>query len=1454
MADDNTPDTEPENKPERPETLLDIPAGDLDLTDAQSGETLLSLDGAESVLSRVDASRGSALSGQALELKGSEDETRRGTTPTGSFTERIKHDTGGIKYAAYNELGRGGMGVVLGVRDNDLRRRVAMKVVRSDRVKPGTKTGDMALQRFVEEAQITGQLEHPNIVPVHELGADAKGRVYFTMKLVHGRPLNEIIRELRRGDEATGREFSLDRLLNIFMKVCDAIAFAHSHNVVHRDLKPENIMIGRFGEVLVMDWGLARILDRDEPGLPERADGIETDSRVRKVETGERQGSALSMEGTIAGTPAYMAPEQARGEVSRIDQRTDIFALGAILYEILVLRPPYTAEGATAIIEQAARGLLIDPFERIAGDEQLRERLSRLPGGRIPRELAAIAMHALAANRDHRYPTAQALKEDVENYLAGRPVSVHRDPLTVRMAKWVRRHPTLSMSSGAAAAVLLISVASIMFIVAQARQEAIRQQGEIVAASREAEQQAGKRAQAEAELKEAALRRERALETRAEATAAYRRGAEQFDRATAMIDPEVRRQAREKAADSLAAAMERDGEYFDPVFALARLMHLFGEESALEYYDRANSVVVSGTGRGDARALVYAGDFAREVAGDLELAERYYRRASEVDPEDPHALVGRGWIAILHGEFEQARDFAVQARGKSEALWEPWYLEGCVLGSELTPDGRAFNPIYDPVRAEALLTEAQARNNREGGIFSERGAVRINLGNMKAAEADLRRAIELAPGSPVPKLNLTIALRKQGKSKEALAITTELVSKNEDFYQVWSNHGMSLLHEGRADEALEALEKSLELRSDRPVAHNNMAFILISLGRHDEARAQAEKALEIEPRMVSSWLLISTIHEDAGEYAEALSAVNQALAIRQDDHIALARKARVLLRQDNVSEAREVIERAYEIAPADSNVMKTFAAILQAQQEYRRAIEIYETVLESTPDDWEAQLNLATSLHLTSKLLRALYHAERAVKLRPGDSATQFRYGTLLLHLGRSTEALPYFREATELDPAYIDAWVNRASAANGAGELEEARDASKQVVEHQPGNVLGWVNLGRAELALGNVDAAGRAADQANSVEAPDARTKSMAADLCYQLGRYDEAWKAAQAALSMDSTDADAWRAMARGLYGVGRLHESLQAANKLVEMRPQDINALNLVATLHLELGQYREADAAARRALEADPASAMAYTTLADARSRQGQHLRAIDAYEAALRIDSSVATTWLNLGVSWLILGDYDRSIPPFKTATGLDETLAPAWEYWGTALQAQGRSTEAKPKLEKAVELTPNSAGAHSNLANAHYSLGELEDAIEHADKAVKLNPRNASGWYRKGMSHFDLGQWAPAAAAFEQVAALAPQNQFMPYMVARCKAELGEYEEAKSWGEKALALDAGLHAVKVVMAWAEIGLGNTKAALKQLREALDDGADPAWALGLRCWDEIRETEEFQAIRQQYES
>jgi len=307
---------------------------------------------------------------------------------------------GGLqRYEDLGAIGAGGTAEVRRVRDTLLNRVVAMKTARGSVLKRPKLTA-----RFVEEAQATSQLQHPNIVPVYDAGVLSEGEVWFTMKEVRGLSMSTVIEQVH---ERKGH-WTFRRLISAFHQVCNAVAFAHDRGVIHRDLKPENVMLGERGEVYVVDWGLAKVLGRaDLLADSERLDAVVTD----------QSGRDATMVGTVNGTPVYMSPEQARGENDLIDERSDIYGLGAVLYEILSARPPGSGKNPMHVIIRVGSGK-IDPLTP--------------KGVAIPEELALICDKALDLAPEQRFQSAASMAEEVEDWLDGARRREHATELVER--------------------------------------------------------------------------------------------------------------------------------------------------------------------------------------------------------------------------------------------------------------------------------------------------------------------------------------------------------------------------------------------------------------------------------------------------------------------------------------------------------------------------------------------------------------------------------------------------------------------------------------------------------------------------------------------------------------------------------------------------------------------------------------------------------------------------------------------------------------------------------------------------------------------------------------------------------------------------------------------------------------------------------------------------------------
>lgn len=344
------------------------------------------------------------------------------------------------RYTLIRKLGQGGLGTVWLARDQNLRRFVAVKEITRH-----STADDAALARFRREAEITGRLEHPGIVPVYQLGTDPESkRIFYAMRFLGKRTLQDAIAEYHeRRESGDDDPMLLHQLLTVFVNVCQAVAHAHSRKIIHRDLKPENVALDSFGQVVLLDWGLAKV--NDETGVYEIGG---------EVEPGDVHDSGMTRAGQVLGTPMYMAPEQASGRLDEIDERTDVYGLGGVLYAILTGLAPHDA----SYVSRDGRSKVSHLFSAIVSEPTAPPR-EIVPS--VPRQLDAICTKALSKKRYLRYDSASDLAEDVQRYMAGATVSAYHEPPAEAAKRWVRNHPRMSQAIFFLSAAALVTIAAL---------------------------------------------------------------------------------------------------------------------------------------------------------------------------------------------------------------------------------------------------------------------------------------------------------------------------------------------------------------------------------------------------------------------------------------------------------------------------------------------------------------------------------------------------------------------------------------------------------------------------------------------------------------------------------------------------------------------------------------------------------------------------------------------------------------------------------------------------------------------------------------------------------------------------------------------------------------------------------------------------------------------------------
>ncbi len=355
--------------------------------------------------------------------------------------------TPGERFVVLRPHARGGLGQVSVALDQELHRQVALKEMLDQQAHDPDKRA-----RFVREAEITGGLEHPGIVPVYGLGAYADGRPYYAMRFIKGDSLQQAIRQFHRQDtpdrDPGARTLALRQLLGRFVDVCNAVAYAHSRGVLHRDLKPQNVMLGPYGETLVVDWGLGKATG----GVAEKP-APDTEPVLQPVSDSE---VAATLAGSALGTPAYMSPEQASGRLDLLSPASDVYSLGATLYCLLTGQPPFDSGEVPAVLQAVQQGQWTPADQVKAG---------------VPAALAAVCGKAMALEPEQRYASARALADDVEHWLADEPVGAYPEPLRQRAGRCVRRHKPM-VTTAAALATVLLTAGAAWWQVAQQRQRA----------------------------------------------------------------------------------------------------------------------------------------------------------------------------------------------------------------------------------------------------------------------------------------------------------------------------------------------------------------------------------------------------------------------------------------------------------------------------------------------------------------------------------------------------------------------------------------------------------------------------------------------------------------------------------------------------------------------------------------------------------------------------------------------------------------------------------------------------------------------------------------------------------------------------------------------------------------------------------------------------------------------
>jgi serine/threonine-protein kinase len=789
------------------------------------------------------------------------------------------------RYQVAGEIARGGIGAVLRGRDPVLGRDLAIKVLLDP---PAGRDPDVQRaieQRFVEEAQIGGQLQHPGIVPVHELGRADDGRPYFTMKLVKGRTLAELLQE-----RATPVH-DLPRFLKVFEQVCQTAAYAHARGVIHRDLKPLNVMVGAFGEVQIMDWGLAKVLGDRANRVPQPADvsgSARTAEPTTEVRTARANQPAFATQaGAAWGTYAYMPPEQARGQVEDMDERCDVFALGAILCEILTGKPPYV--GATA------QDLYVQSFSGNLADAQ-----ARLDASGADAELLRLTRACLAVKPDDRPRDAGQVAEAVTAHLASvqerlRAAEIER---AAAQARAVLERRTRRLTVGLALAVVGLGLlgGGVWLRNERDRTEAARRTQE---RDRQLHAELERAGTLRDEAQRASPAHQRALLADALAAAERAHGllTEDTDAGTRERVRSLRDGLREEERDRRMVARLEEAR-LDADTSKRDSPDSAGPAYAAAFRDYGIDVValpLEGAAEGLRRrpigsALAAALDDWARAEPDAALQKRLRTLAQAADPDPERSRLRE---ALARQDHQALKELAASVR--ATAL-PPSTL--CLLAKALYNQNAA-------AEAEAVLRRAQVIHP---GDFWVNYDLATRLEPHKPAEAIrfYSVAVALRPDSPAAHVELGNALKARGRIEEALSAYRKALELNPDYWFGLNALGLTLTESGQFDEAVTVLRKAAEFKSlsifQAPV-FAALGTALYGRRQFAEAIEALRKAVELAPNFAEAHMLLGAALSARGRHDEAAAALRQGIKLRPKDPEAHAGLAEVLLEKEDFAAA-----------------------------------------------------------------------------------------------------------------------------------------------------------------------------------------------------------------------------------------------------------------------------------------------------------------------------------------------------------------------------------------------------------------------------------------------------------------------------------------------------------------------------------------------------------------------
>jgi serine/threonine-protein kinase len=922
-------------------------------------------------------------------------------------------------YEVLGELGRGGMGVVYQALQTRPSRHVALKVIRA-----GGHATEHELARFRSEAEAVARLQHPNIVQIYEVG-EHHGLPYFSLEYCAGGSLEK---------KLAGTPLPPAQAAPLLETLARAVHAAHEQGIVHRDLKPANVLLTGNGTAKITDFGLAKRLDG---------------------------GAGQTASGAIVGTPSYMAPEQARGEGKLVGPAADVYALGALLYELLTGRPPFKAPTPLDTVLQVVRDEPVPP---------------RRLQPHVPRDLETVCLKCLRKVPPERYASAAALADDLHRFQRSEPVRARPLGRVGRLVRWARRRPAVAALWGVSlAAVVLVAGTGLRLL----------------------------QVQAETEHRQALLRL--GLESTLEKAAEWMRQA-RWGEAEAVLEQAQDRLGTTEAAD-LRERLNRARANLRLVRALdaARLK---GATAVADKYDFAGAAqdyaaAFREAGLGPEReAAAQVAALVRDSAVKEQLVAALDDWAYVTD--DPGR---RAWLLAV---ARQADPDPRRSRFRDPKVWQDRQALAQLV--RVTPVDQLSAPLLTTLAAVAgrqgvdalpLLKAAQERYPQDFWLNLHLGDVLRQARRLDEALAYYRVALALRPQTLVVYNNLGIALVDKGQIDEAIACLKKAIALDPRSALAHSNLGAALVDKGQVDEAIGCYKKAIALNPRSAPAHNNLGIALTRKALVGEAMTYHKKAIALDPGFATAHNSLGIALMRQGKLDHAMACFQQAITlnprfVRAHNNFGIA-----LTRQDRVDEAIAYFKKAIALDPRQFETHYNLGHVLWRKGQTEDAIVEFRKAVALNPRDTRALNDLGLVLQARGRLEEAIACFQEIILLDPQHIEAQSNLGTVLSDKGQQEEAIACYHKVLALDPRSARAHYNIGVALFAQGQREEAIAAYEKTITLDPTMAQAHGALGQALVQQGRFREALTSTGQCLALLAPDHPQRSRTARQLRQCER---------------------------------------------------------------------------------------------------------------------------------------------------------------------------------------------------------------------------------------------------------------------------------------------------------------------------------------------------------------